>query len=487
MALVERVLPSTPVRDLADHRERCQGGRALEAARRTEASAVIDELVAAGLRGRGGAGFPTGVKWRTVLENRSEVLGTTVVVNAAEGEPGTFKDRTILRADPYSVLEGALVAAHVVGADDVVVALKATFVDELQRVRAAVAEMADAGWTDGIDVHVFEGPAEYLYGEETALLEALAGRPPFPRIAPPYRRGVEEVVRDADELDTGSGQAARVELASDLDGNVVPPTLIDNVETLANVPKIVLRGSEWFRSVGTAESPGTIVCTITGRVRRPGVAELAMGTTLREAIAEVAGGARDGHEVRAVLPGVSNGLVPADALDTPLTYEAMAVIGSGLGSAGYVVLDDADDLVAVAAGVSRFLAVESCGQCRPCKDDGLEIAARLEAIAASSADEHDLDVLRDRAATVTDGARCNLAHQQQAVTVSLTRIGSRAIADHLSGQAEPAGPFVVAEIVDIDDRGAIVDLGHADKQPDWTYDEVDSGQAPADRLAERRA
>src|SRR5690606_23546042 len=151
----------------------------------------------------------------------------------------------------------------------------------------------------------FEGPAEYLYGEETALLEALAGRPPFPRIAPPYRRGVEEVVRDADELDTGSGQAARVELASDLDGNVVPPSLTGNVDPLANVPKLVLRGSEWFGSVGTAESPGTIVCTITGRVRRPGVAELAMGTTLREAIAEVAGGARDGHEVRAVLPGVS--------------------------------------------------------------------------------------------------------------------------------------------------------------------------------------
>jgi len=486
MALVERVLPSTPVRDLADYRERHQGGRALEAARRIEASAVIDELVAAGLRGRGGAGFPTGVKWRTVLENRSEVLHTTVVVNGAEGEPGTFKDRTILRADPYAVLEGALVAAVVVGADTVVVALKSTFAEELARVRAAVAELAEAGWTEGISVEVFEGPHEYLYGEETALLEALAGRPPFPRIAPPYRRGVDEVVRDHDEVSSDSGLSAGVGMATAADDNVVPPTLVDNVETLANVPKIVLRGSEWFRSVGTAESPGTIVCTITGRVRRPGVAELAMGTTLREAIAEVAGGPRDGHEVRAVLPGVSNGLVPADALDTPLTYEAMAAIGSGLGSAGYVVLDDADDLVSVAAGVSRFLAVESCGQCRPCKDDGKEIADRLEAIAASRADEHDLEVLLDRAATVVDGARCNLAHQQQAVTVSLTRIGSRDIAAHLEG-APPADRFVVAELVDIDEDGAAIDVGHVDKQPDWTYDETDSGQAPADRLAERRA
>ncbi|MFP5255309.1 MAG: SLBB domain-containing protein, partial [Acidimicrobiia bacterium] len=302
MALVERVLPTQPITDLAEYRERLQGGRALEVARKVEAAAVIDELDAAGLRGRGGAGFPTGRKWRTVLDSRSDVVGTTVVVNGAEGEPGTFKDRALLRANPYGVLEGALVAALVVGADTVVVALKATFTEELARVRAALAEMADAGWTDGLTVDVFEGPSEYLYGEETALLEAIAGRPPFPRIAPPYRRGVDEVVSEPDELTSDSGQSAGVEMATEEEGNVVPPTLVDNVETLANVPLLVLKGSEWFRSVGTMESPGTIICTITGRVAHPGVAEVALGTTLREAITEVGGGVREGHEVRAVLP-----------------------------------------------------------------------------------------------------------------------------------------------------------------------------------------
>lgn len=487
MALVERVLPTQPITDLAEYRERLQGGRALEVARKVEAAAVIDELDAAGLRGRGGAGFPTGRKWRTVLDSRSDVVGTTVVVNGAEGEPGTFKDRALLRANPYGVLEGALVAALVVGADTVVVALKATFTEELARVRAALAEMADAGWTDGLTVDVFEGPSEYLYGEETALLEAIAGRPPFPRIAPPYRRGVDEVITEPEELTSDSGQSAGVEMATEEEGNVVPPTLVDNVETLANVPLLVLKGSEWFRSVGTMESPGTIICTITGRVAHPGVAEVALGTTLREAITEVGGGVREGHEVRAVLPGVSNALLPADALDTPLTYEAMAAAGSGLGSAGYIVLDDTDDLVAVAAGASRFLAIESCGQCTPCKDDGLEIARALERIAASQADTHDLEEVLERAGRVTDGARCNLAAQQQAVAVSITRIGSRDIAAHVEGDARPAGRFLVAELTALDDRGATIDGRHVGKQPDWTYGDLDSGQTPADRLTDRRA
>lgn len=487
MALVERVLPTQPITDLADYRQRLQGGRALEVATRVEPAAVIDELDAAGLRGRGGAGFPTGRKWRTVLDSRSEVVGTTVVVNGAEGEPGTFKDRALLRANPYGVLEGALVAARVVGADSVVVALKASFTDELVRVRAALDEMAAAGWTDGLAIDVFEGPSEYLYGEETALLEALAGRPPFPRIAPPYRRGVDEVITEPEELTSDSGQSAGVEMATEEEGNVVPPTLVDNVETLANVPLLVLKGSEWFRSVGTMESPGTIVCTITGRVARPGVAEIALGTTLREAIAEVGGGVREGHEARAVLPGVSNALIAAEALDTPLTYEAMASAGSGLGSAGYIVLDDTDDLVAVAAGASRFLAIESCGQCTPCKQDGLQIAQTLERIAASQADPHDLEELLERAGTVTDGARCNLAAQQQAVTVSLTRIASRDVAAHLEGEAKPAGRFLVAELTGLDDDGATIDGRHVGKQPDWTYNPIDSGQTPADRLTDRRA
>src|SRR3954447_8500695 len=175
MPIVHRVLYPHPIADL-DEYVRAGGGSGLEAAREVEPVAVIDELTASGLRGRGGAGFPTGVKWRTVLENHAPSVPTTVVVNGAEGEPGTFKDRTILRINPYAVVEGALIAARTVGADAVIFGLKASFGPELERVRTAMAEIDQAGWTDGIRVEVYEGPNEYLYGEEAGLLETIDGR-----------------------------------------------------------------------------------------------------------------------------------------------------------------------------------------------------------------------------------------------------------------------------------------------------------------------
>lgn len=237
-----------------------------------ELIAVVD---ASGLRGRGGAGFPTGVKWRTVRDNRSASQRTSVVVNGAEGEPGTFKDRALLRMNPYEVLEGALIAARAVDADQVIFGLKASFGPELQRLRLAIEEARRAGWTAGVEVVVFEGPNEYLYGEETALLESIDGRYPFPRLAPPFRRGVRETVESADDVDSGSNLPAHVEMAGQ--GGEAAPTLVDNVETLANVPRIIARGADWFRTEGTAESPGTIVCTVTGSTQRHGVGEVMMG------------------------------------------------------------------------------------------------------------------------------------------------------------------------------------------------------------------
>ncbi|MFN2606395.1 MAG: hypothetical protein ABR511_00665, partial [Acidimicrobiales bacterium] len=233
MTLVHRVLPPQPVASLEEHVDR-GGGKGLQAARAAEPEALIEVLEASGLRGRGGAGFPTGTKWRTVSENRSPDLPTAVVVNGAEGEPGTYKDRTILRTDPYSVLEGALVAARAVGADQVIVALKRSFTTEVARVRAAVAEIEKVGWDDGVRLSVFEGPGEYLYGEETALLETLDGRYPFPRIAPPFRRGVVEVVETEGDARSESGLSAHVEMAGPGGDSPAPPTLVDNVETLAN-------------------------------------------------------------------------------------------------------------------------------------------------------------------------------------------------------------------------------------------------------------
>jgi NADH-quinone oxidoreductase subunit F len=486
MPLVHRVLPPQPIESLEEYVTR-RGGRGIDAAAQVDAETIISEVEASGLRGRGGAGFPTGRKWRTIRENQSQDLPTTVVVNGAEGEPGTFKDRTIMRLDPYAVVEGALIAARAVGAPTIVFGLKRRFVPEVSRLRAAIAEVQREGWADGIELTVFEGPDEYLYGEETGLLETLDGRYPFPRIAPPFRRGVTEVVEHADDVGTGSGLSAHVEMAGPGSETGAPPTLVDNVETLANIPRIVSRGADWFRTEGTEQSPGTIVCTVIGSTTRAGVGEVLMGTPLREVIDLVGGGPRKGHRIKAVLPGVSSGVVAEHLLDTPVSYEAMADIGSGLGAAGFIVLDDGDDLAAVAAGVSRFLAVESCGQCTPCKRDGLALADVLAKVSRSQAGERDLGEVRSLLDTVSDEARCFLALQHQAVVESIVTGFGDELQAHLDGRAPAVEPVLVAELKEIDGDEAVIDERHMAKQPDWTYDAEDSGKWPAERLDEHRA
>ena len=452
------------------------GARPCQLAGKAEPEGVIGALEASGLRGRGGAGFPTGTKWRTVFDSKSEQLPATVVVNAAEGEPGTFKDRAILRRNPYRVLEGALVAASTVGADTVIVAMKESFTQELARVRAAIDEIQRAAWLpEGFEIVVVEGPSHYLYGEETALLEVIAGRNPFPRIAPPYRHGT-------DELGPDTKSAADEAMASETDDTAAAPTLVNNAETMANIPGIVVEGPDWFRSVGTDKSPGTIVCTVTGSTRRHGVGEFAMGTPLREVIDTLGGGVRSGEQVRAVLSGVANALLPGHLLDTPVTYEDLQEAGSGLGSAGFIVFDGTNDPVAVAAGVSRFLSVESCGQCTPCKQDGLVIAGLLERLGRDQADETDMDALRSRLSTVTDSARCYLATQHQAVVESVLRLFPDNVQAHQDQSAEAVVPELIVPIVDLEGEAATLDEDHADKQPDWTHDEEYSGQSPADRV-----
>lgn len=483
---MHRVLFPHPIADLDEYLAR-GGGQGLEAARKVEPRSLIDELQSSGLRGRGGAGFPTGVKWRTVADNVSPVLPTTVVVNGAEGEPGTFKDRTILRNDPYQVVEGALIAARAVGARSIIFGLKESFGTEVARLRRAIDEIVAAGWAQGLELDVFEGPNEYLYGEETALLETIDGRYPFPRIAPPFRRGVTEVVETASDTVSGSGLSAAVEMAGPGGDAVAPPTLVDNIETLANVPRIIARGADWFRTEGTEESPGTIVCTVTGSVQRHGVGEVKMGTPLREVIEIIGGGPRDGRRIKAVLPGVAQGFIPESLLDTPVSYEGLTAIGSGLGSAGFIVFDDADDMTAVAAGVSRFLAIESCGQCTPCKQDGLQLAGLLDKVCHSDAGDADMATIQKRVATVADGARCYLAQQHQNVLNSLLELYPDEVKAHLEGTAPGVDAELIAELVDISGGVATWDERHRDKQPDWSYDEEDSGQVPAERYGEHRS
>ncbi len=475
MSPIARVLDDAPVPSLGAYRD-AGGGTGLRVAREGGAAATVAVLEAAGLRGRGGAGFPTAVKWRSVLDNVSPTEPPTVVVNGAEGEPGSFKDRTLLRRNPYRVLEGALVAAETVAADRVVVAVKASFRAEIERLSSAVAEVRAAGWPGDIAIDVVEGPGAYLYGEETALLEVVGGRAPFPRIAPPFRRGDAGV----DSVDSADGAAGSTTMASP-QGSATPPALVNNVETMANVPGILSEGPDWFRSVGTAESPGTVVCTVTGRTRRHGVAEVAMGTRLDEVIDQIGGGPRTGRVV-AVMSGVANPLLPGDRLDTPVSYEHMVAAGAGIGAAGFIVFDQSTDVVAVAHGVARFLAVESCGQCTPCKQDGLAIAAALDRLRRSEPDAGDVELVEDRLSTVADGARCYLATQHQLVVSSVLALFPDAVRLHADGSAPPAEGEPIVPIVDIVEGAAVLDDGQLAKQPDWSFDREDSGQSPADRL-----
>ncbi|MDP9023376.1 MAG: SLBB domain-containing protein [Actinomycetota bacterium] len=366
---------------LDDHRA-SGGGQALAAARARGGDAVVDELVRSGLRGRGGAGFPTGVKWRTV---RDSPAGTKYAVcNAAEGEPGTFKDRWLLRRNPYQVLEGLAIAADAIGASRAYVAVKATFARELARLERAAAEMSSDGLLGELPIEVIAGPDHYLFGEEKAMLEVIEGRLPLPRILPPYQVGL---------------------FAAAMAPN---PTVVNNVETLAHVVPIVRDGAERFRSVGTDASPGTMLFTLSGDVQRPGVYEVALGTPLRALIDDVGGGPLPGRRIKAVFPGASNAVLTADQLDTALDFDAMRAAGSGLGSGGFVVYDDSACVVGATAAFSRFLFVESCGQCPACKEGSRKITACLERVERGTGTEADLDTVVERCRSVTGGSRCGL-------------------------------------------------------------------------------
>lgn len=478
MAAINRVLDPKPIGSIGESAG-AGGGTGIDTARKLGAAATVDEIEAAGLRGRGGAGFPTATKWRAVAENRSDTAPLTVVVNAAEGEPGSFKDRSLIRANPYKVLEGALIAAYALGADRVVVALKSSFAKEKALLDAAITEVAGAGWSDGVTVSTFAGPEDYLFGEETGLLEALEGRPPFPRISPPYRRGLaptaaHDIAGAADKQLAGPGEATSSS-----------PTLVNNTETFAHVAMILGNGATWFRETGTDSSPGSVVCTVTGTTKRAGVGEFAFGTPLSEIIETIGVKTSPGDRLTAVVSGVANPLIPAALIATPIGFEEMEQAGSGLGAAGFIAFDDSVDIVAAVAGISRFLAVESCGQCVPCKRDGLALAELLDQMRRSeTGDQPELAVagLADFAETVVDEARCFLATQQQRVVNSLLALFPNEVRAHAAGTIAAVDPYPILPLVDIEDGRAVYDERELRKQPDWTYDDTDSGQWPAQQM-----
>ena len=448
------LLPDMPIVDI-DGYVAAGGGVGLEAARELGADATIEEIRASGLRGRGGAGFPTATKWNSV--RRAGGGRRYVVANGAEGEPATFKDRLLMRRDPYRVIEGAAIAASAVGADAIYVATKASFTTEVAALRRAALELSQAGLLGDLSISIVEGPDEYLYGEEKALLEVIEGRDPLPRLLPPYQQGLFATVPIG--WDGAGAEGATWESN---------PTVVNNVETLATATHILARGASWYRTLGTPASPGTLLVTIVGDVQTPQVVEVEMGTPFAEVLARC-GGPRDGRTLVAAFSGVSNPVLTARDFDVPLTYEDVAARGSGLGAAGFVVYDDETDMVSVARELSRFLAVESCGQCPSCKLGSMAITEALLAIEQGGGSDRDLDVVNARLHTVTDANRCYLGTEEQNVVSSILRAFPDAFAARLEGTAGPLRPVAVPLVKDIVDGVVTYDDRHLRKQPDWTY------------------
>lgn len=426
---------------------RAAGGlRGLESALALPPEGVIGIVGESGLRGRGGGGFPTGEKWRAIRE-----VGTGdryVVCNAAEGEPATFKDRHLLRTNPYQVLEGILIAAYAVGAKGAYIGLKEAFTAESDALVRAAQELHDAGVADPVPVEIVYGPDLYLFGEETGLLEVVEGRLPMPRSARPYMSGL---------------------FAEPPTEN---PTLVNNAETLANVPHILREGPDWLRASGTDRSPGTMLFTLTGDVEREGVFELPLGTPLRSLLEDRGGGVIGGNALKAIVPGASTTALVASQLDVPLDFEDMTSVGSGLGSGGFAVYDETTCIVQLALLYSRFLWIESCGQCPPCKFGSGEITAHLERIERGRGDAGDIGLMLARAKTVTDGQKCALPTGESLLMQSLLQTFAPEFEAHEVQSCERhRDDLLLPKIVELDEDAGWFryDERYASKREDWTY------------------
>jgi NADH-quinone oxidoreductase subunit F len=424
--------------------EAAGGGRGLEAALRAAPDAVIDQVATSGLRGRGGAGFPTGEKWRSI---RSTGTGARFAVcNGAEGEPATFKDRHLLGINPYQVVEGLAIAAYAVGAERCFVGVKETFTDEVEAIRRALGEMDAAEALGGIPFEVVTGPDLYLFGEETGLEEVIEGRLPLPRLARPFMLGL---------------------FAEPPNDN---PTLVNNVETLANVPHILADGPDWLRSMGTETSPGTMVFTVCGDVVREGVFELPLGTTLRELVEGYGGGAPEGRTIKALFPGASNTVIIPEQLDTPMDFDSMRQVGSGLGAGGFAVFDDSACMVRAAAMYSRFLWVESCGQCPACKFGTGEVTKALHAIETGRGSGQDVELILVRARGSTDGQKCALPTGESLLMQSVVQVFGDEFRAHLGSPCPLPRDLTFHKIAgwDATARAFRYDAAYAARQPDWT-------------------
>ena len=453
------LLPETPITSLEAYRA-AGGGRGVVRAQELGPEATRAEVLASGLRGRGGGGFLTGRKWDGVATQPA--ARRFLVCNGAEGEPGTLKDRALMRANPYQLLEGVIIAAFAIGAEAVFICLKERFTVEREAVTRAVQEMQAAGICTDCEVTIVAGPNEYLYGEEKAMLEVIQGGAPLPRWFPPHEHGLF-----ATAPTTGWEGTSASPGAAGMESN---PTVVNNVETLSNVPHILANGADWFRTMGTAESPGTMVATVVGDVVAPDVGEVELGTPLGAVVDAVGSGVLPGRTLKAVLNGVANEVLTAASLDAPLTYEGMKAAGSALGSAGLIVLDDTACMVQAALVCSRFLYIESCGQCPPCKRGSGEITTRLERIELGAGTPDDVAEIQSWLDRVTDGNRCYLAVEERVVVTSILQAFADELDEHLTlGACPRPRPLPMWTLLDLADGVATYDEAFWRKRPDWTY------------------
>lgn len=388
---------------------------------------VIDEIKKSGLRGRGGAGFPTGLKWSFVA--RESNFKKYVVCNADESEPGTFKDRLILEGDPHSIIEAMALAAYAVGADEGYIYVRGEYVLAQERLRKAILDAKEMGFlgrnifgTDfSFEINIHAGAGAYICGEETALIESIEGKRGQPRSRPPFP--------------TTNGLWGK-------------PTLVNNVETLANIPAIVTNGADWYRSFGTPSSPGTKVYTILGNVHVTGLIEVPMGITLREVVAIYAKGMKSGSSFKLAQTGGSSGsIIPASLQDTPMDFDSFTKAGVSLGSGALLICDEETCVVDLAKVLLNFFRKESCGKCNPCRIGTQRAYEILDQISQGTATLQDLDKLIDLSENLYMLSNCGLGQTAGTPLRDILTYFRAEVEAHIRLKVCPTGACKVSEPV----------------------------------------
>ena len=391
---------------------------------------VIDTITKSGLRGRGGGGFPTGMKWKFTAANRGGK--SYVVCNGDEGDPGAFMDRSVMEGDPHKLLEGMAIAGFAIGADEAYIYVRAEYPLAIKRLRKAIAYAEERhylgqnilGSDFSFTIHIKEGAGAFVCGEETALIASIEGERGMPRPKPPFP--------------ANKGLFGR-------------PTLINNVETLANVPLIILNGAEWFSSMGCETSKGTKTFALTGEVNNTGLIEVPMGTTLRQIIFDIGGGIRGGKKFKAVqIGGPSGGCLTEEHLDISMDYDSLIKAGAMVGSGGLVVMAEDTCMVEVARFFMNFTKNESCGKCVPCREGTKNMLKILEKIVAGKGEMEDLERLEQLALTVKDGSLCGLGKTAPNPVLSTLKYFKDEYIAHIRDHKCPAGVCTAMKKISID-------------------------------------